>query len=96
MAKDKARKRQKIKVHPSVYIKPGIEDLLYIDVYENEGGVTESGTGGALPVPETFIIEAQRIRVQPSGAHVVDVAIITDDFPGINQIDIRVTKENVT
>lgn len=94
MAKNKSKiDRQHIKVDPAVYIPPGVKDLSYVEVVDDEREGSGSSDTGGLPVPDIFIIEAQRVRVQSSGAHVVDVAIITNDFPGVSEIEFRVTKE---
>lgn len=51
-----------------------------------------AGVDGSPPIPETFTIVSQTIRYNADGTQVVDVIAETDDLPGTDTIEVRVTK----
>lgn len=53
-----------------------------------ESSVVDSGP----PIPETFNIISQVIRYNADGTQVVDVIAETEDLPGTDTIEVRVTK----
>jgi hypothetical protein len=42
--------------------------------------------------PSSFSIIEQRVRISPDGTTVVDVTLQFPDIPGVDHIDVRVTK----
>ncbi len=45
-----------------------------------------------LPVPENITIVSQTVRTRVDGTTTVDVVFEIEDFPGINEYELRVTK----
>ena len=89
--------RQKVTVSQSVYIPPGVIDLVNEKVSNTEtlDPTPDASTAPEqieLPIPETFTIIKQDVHRNKDGTKVVDVTIETDDFAGIVQFDVRVTK----
>jgi len=66
------------------------ENIDYEVTVENDP--EQPGISDGPAIPETFTIVSQTIRYNADGTQVVDVIAQTDDLPGTDSIEVRVTK----
>lgn len=86
------------------YVPPGVIDVrargeedgdVYYDNPEDvavDGPVLETPISDVPMPPTSYAIVEQRVRVSTDGHSVVDVMIEFPDVPGIETIDVRITK----
>lgn len=83
-------------VQSQIYVDDSTEfDLDDSDIAVEQGiEVDETFTdiSDAPPIPENFTIVSQNVKVMPDGTQLVDVIIDTDNFPGVQDMEVRVTK----
>lgn len=100
--------KQIVRVPPGVFIPDGVDDLKHVSqraVDEDDGfdetsemfetDVTyedDSAVDDTPPVPETFVIISQTVRINADGSQVIDVVFETDDLPGTDQVEVKIVK----
>lgn len=78
------------------------ENLADTEFNYNSGVVATDGNApiistptSTVPMPPTsFTIVSQHVRISTDGTTVVDVTLQFPDIPGINSIDVRITKDS--
>lgn len=62
----------------------------------SSGGATTPGIGGGagsvIPIPSTFTVVDQQVRITPDGNAVVDVTLEFPDVVGVLSVDVRIAK----
>lgn len=92
-----------ISLDPRFSVPPGVIDVrqqgqdngaTYYDsnTLAGEGPILRTPSSTVPMPPSAFSIVEQRVRIGSDGRAVVDVTLEFADVPGINSIDVRVTK----
>lgn len=59
---------------------------------DNNAPILETPTSNVPMPPTSFEIVSQRVRISADGSAVVDVTLQFPDIPGVDHIDVRITK----
>lgn len=92
-----------IEIDPRFFIPPGLIDVRQSNkqnseyIYDDstravEGPILETPTSVVPIAPTSYSIVSQRVRTSSDGRAVVDVLVEFPDIPGVQSIDIQITK----
>lgn len=93
-------RNREIVVDPRFSVPPGVVDVRqensengefnYTQEDQAQDGLIITTPGASVPIPSSFTIVSQRVRISPGGQQVIDVEIDFPDYP--YSIDVRTTK----
>lgn len=92
-----------IVIDPRFFVPPGAVDMRQADLSNYQASYTPTTTAVQGPIlnkpsakvpmpPTSYQVVDQHVRVSADGSTVVDVTVEFPDIPGVNSIDVRVTK----
>lgn len=71
------------------------DEVIINDDPLNNGNEPDADAPEVMPIPQSFRIISQTEKVGADGKVTIDVLIETDDFPGINEFEVRLTKSQL-